>query len=316
MLKKIGLLLILILLVGCSLLVGTHDLSLSGLQQGDPNHWLVLVKVRLPRTISLIFAGGIISLCGKIMQHMMQNKFVASESIGLSDSARLGILLVMLFLPNASNLIRTTAAFVFAYAGVLFFLFLSQFLPKKDPMMLPLTGVMFGNIIGAISSFLAYRFQLVQNVSSWLQGNFATIMAGQYELLYLTIPVFGLLYFLAYEITIAGLGESAAKSLGINYLYLRFAVFALVAFASSVVLLTVGQIPFLGIVIPNMIGMVFGDHLKNNLLLISFAGSAFLLLCDVLARIVIAPYEMPVSVVAGVLGGCCFLILLLGRKFQ
>ena len=312
MLKKIGLLLILILLVGCSLLVGTPEFSFSGLQQGDPNHWLVLVKVRLPRTISLIIAGGIISLCGKIMQHMMQNKFVASESIGLSDSARLGILLVMLFLPNASNLIRTTAAFVFAYAGVLFFLFLSQFLP----MMLPLTGVMFGNIIGAISSFLAYRFQLVQNVSSWLQGNFATIMAGQYELLYLTIPVFGLLYFLAYEITIAGLGESAAKSLGINYLFLRFAVFALVAFASSVVLLTVGQIPFLGIVIPNMIGMVFGDHLTSNLLLISFAGSAFLLLCDVLARIVIAPYEMPVSVVAGVLGGCCFLILLLGRKFQ
>jgi len=231
MLKKIGLLLILILLVGCSLLVGTHELSLSGLQQGDPNHWLVLVKVRLPRTISLIIAGGIISLCGKIMQHMMQNKFVASESIGLSDSARLGILLVMLFLPNASNLIRTTAAFVFAYAGVLFFLFLSQFLPKKDPMMLPLTGVMFGNIIGAISSFLAYRFQLVQNVSSWLQGNFATIMAGQYELLYLTIPVFGLLYLLAYEITIAGLGESAAKSLGINYLFLRFAVFTLSSLA-------------------------------------------------------------------------------------
>jgi iron complex transport system permease protein len=286
MFKKIGLLLIFVLLVGCSLLAGTHELSLSGLQQGDPNHWLVLVKVRLPRTISLIIAGGIISICGKIMQHMMQNKFVASESIGLTDSARLGIFLVM------------------------------RFLPKKDPMMLPLTGVMFGNIIGAISSFLAYRFQLVQNVSSWLQGNFATIMVGQYELLYLTIPVFGLLYFLAYEITIAGLGESAAKSLGINYLFLRFAVFALVAFASSIVLLTVGQIPFLGIVIPNMIGMVFGDHLKNNLLLISFAGSAFLLLCDVLARIVIAPYEMPVSVVAGVLGGCCFLILLLGRKFR
>ena len=220
----------------------------------------------------------------------------------------------MLWLPNASGLLRTTAAFLFSYAGVLLFLWLSRLIPKKDPMVLPLTGVMFGNVIDAVSSFLAYRFQLVQNVSSWLQGNFATVIKGNYELIYLTLPVFALLYFLAYEITIAGLGETAAKNLGINYHVLRLLVFALVAFASSVVLLLVGSVPFLGVIIPNIVALFAGDHVRNNLFLISFSGSAFLLLCDLLARILIAPYELPVSVVAGTIGGISFLVLLMRRK--
>ncbi len=298
--RKMSLAILLLLLITGSLFVGAHDMSLAGLMAGEESHWMILLKVRVPRTISLLLAGAVMSLCGKIIQHLMQNKFVAAD--------------VMLWLPNASGLLRTTAAFLFSYAGVLLFLWLSRLIPKKDPMVLPLTGVMFGNVIGAVSSFLAYRFQLVQNVSSWLQGNFATVIEGNYELIYLTLPIFALLYFLAYEITIAGLGETAAKNLGINYHVLRLLVFALVAFASSVVLLLVGSVPFLGVIIPNIVALFAGDHVRNNLFLISFSGSAFLLLCDLLARILIAPYELPVSVVAGTIGGISFLVLLMRRK--
>lgn len=312
--RKMSLAILLLLLITGSLFVGAHDMSLAGLMAGEESHWMILLKVRVPRTISLLLAGAVMSLCGKIIQHLMQNKFVAADVIGLTDSARLGILIVMLWLPNASGLLRTTAAFLFSYAGVLLFLWLSRLIPKKDPMVLPLTGVMFGNVIGAVSSFLAYRFQLVQNVSSWLQGNFATVIEGNYELIYLTLPIFALLYFLAYEITIAGLGETAAKNLGINYHVLRLLVFALVAFASSVVLLLVGSVPFLGVIVPNIVALFAGDHVRNNLFLISFSGSAFLLLCDLLARILIAPYELPVSVVAGTIGGISFLVLLMRRK--
>lgn len=314
--KRFSLILLFFSLMIASLFVGTHELSLFGLLEGLPEAWMILIKVRIPRTISLVIAGSIVSLSGKVMQHLLQNKFVAAEAIGLSDSARLGILMVMLFLPNGSILLRTAVATLFAYMGVLLFLSISQMLPKNNPMMLPLAGVMFGNIIGAVSGFLAYRYQLVQNVSSWLQGNFATITVGQYELLYLIIPIFAILYFVTYEITIAGLGEDIARSLGINYGLLRLFVLGLVAFASSVVLLMVGQLPFLGIVVPNMIGLFFGDHLKNNLWLTCFAGSSFLLICDILARIVIAPYEMPVSVIAGMIGGSLFLFLLFWRQVR
>ncbi len=312
--KKALMGLLLILLVMISLFVGVHDISFTGLVQGDVLQWLLFVKTRVPRTISLILAGGMLSLCGKIMQHLMQNKFVSSGTIGMTDSAQLGILIVMLFLPNGSILTRSLAAFIFSYIGVLLFLALSRILPKGDPMILPLTGVMFGNIIGSIAIFIAYQYQLVQNVSSWLQGNFATVMKGSYELIYLTIPVFILLYLFAHRITVAGLGEEHATNLGLNYQRLQWIVFALVALGSSSVLIMVGSIPFLGVVVPNLVSLFYGDHLKNTIWVTVISGSVFILICDILARIVIAPYEVPVSVVVGIIGGILFLFLLMRRR--
>lgn len=305
---------LLILLVLVSLFVGVHDISFTGLVQGDELQWLLFIKTRIPRTISLILAGGMLSLCGKIMQHLMQNKFVSSGTIGMTDSAQLGILMVMLFLPNGSILTRSVTAFIFSYIGVLLFLALSRILPKGDPMILPLTGVMFGNIIGSIATFIAYQYQLVQNVSSWLQGNFATVMEGSYELIYVTIPVFILLYLFAHRITVAGLGEEHATNLGLNYQRLQWVVFALVALGSSSVLIMVGSIPFLGVVVPNLVSLFYGDHLKNTIWVTVISGSVFILICDILARIIIAPYEIPVSVVVGVIGGILFLFLLMRRR--
>lgn len=313
--KKISIIVLFLLIIG-SIFVGLHDVTLSGILSGDPLAWLLLSQTRLPRTISLVLAGGTLGVCGMIMQHMMQNRFVSANTIGMMDSARLGILLVMLFLPNSSILLRSGVAFLFAYAGVLLFLHLSRWLPKKDPMILPLTGVMFGNIVGSLASFFAYQFQLVQNVSSWLQGNFSTVMQGSYELLYITVPVFFLLYYLAYQITIAGLGETMAKNLGVEYGRLQLVVFALVALASSSVLIMVGNLPFLGVVVPNLVSLFYGDHLKDTLGMTAIIGSIFLLICDIIARLVIAPYELPVSVVVGVLGGACFLFLLIRRNVR
>ena len=312
--KKSYLFLLLLILTIISLFVGVHGVSITGLLEGDEIERMLFIKTRFPRTISLILAGGMLSVGGKIMQHLMQNKFVSEGTIGMMDSARLGILIVMIFLPNSSILTRSFAAFVFAYVGVLIFLSLSKVLPKGDPMILPLTGVMFGNIIGAIATFLAYQFQVVQNVSSWLQGNFATVMEGSYELIYVTIPVFILLYFLGYQITIAGLGSELSTNLGLNHQRLQWIVFALVALGSSSVLLMVGAIPFLGVVVPNLVSLFYGDHFKNTMGLTAIFGAIFLLVCDIIARVLIAPYEIPVSVVVGVIGGALFLFLLMRRR--
>ena len=312
--KKSYLFLLLLILTILSLFVGVHGVSITGLLEGDEIERMLFIKTRFPRTISLILAGGMLSVGGKIMQHLMQNKFVSEGTIGMMDSARLGILIVMIFLPNSSILTRSFAAFVFAYVGVLLFLSLSKVLPKGDPMILPLTGVMFGNIIGAIATFLAYQFQVVQNVSSWLQGNFATVMEGSYELIYVTIPVFILLYFLGYQITIAGLGSELSTNLGLNHQRLQWIVFALVALGSSSVLLMVGAIPFLGVVVPNLVSLFYDDHFKNTMGLTAIFGAIFLLVCDIIARVLIAPYEIPVSVVVGVIGGALFLFLLMRRR--
>ncbi len=204
--KKWLVVLIFLILAPTSIFVGVNEVTVSGLMEGNPMQWLLLAKTRIPRTISLILAGGMLSISGRIMQHFMQNKFVSANTIGMMDSARLGILVVMLFYPTGSSLMKAFVAFLFSYAGVLLFLSLSRLLPKGDSLILPLAGVMFGNVISAIAIFFAYHYQLIQNMSAWLQGNFATVMEGSYELIYLTVPVVIVLYVLGYPITVAGLG--------------------------------------------------------------------------------------------------------------
>lgn len=312
--KKIGLFILLLLLVLLSLFVGVKEITLAGWQDWDAQQRLVLLTTRIPRTVSLLIAGSTISVCGSIMQHLTQNKFVSPSTAGTMDSARLGILVVMIFFPNAPLLARSTIAFLFALAGTFLFVFLTRFLPAKNQVMIPLVGVMFGNIIGSIATFFAYQFQLVQNISSWLQGNFSTVMKGNYELLFLNLPLFIVIYLFAYRFTIAGMGEDMATNLGLDYQKIQFFGLTIVALASSVVLIMVGSVPFLGVIIPNLVSLYYGDHMKNTLPLTAIGGSIFLLICDIISRIVIAPYEVPVSVVVGVLGSLIFISLLVRRR--
>lgn len=312
--KKIGLFLFLLLLAFISIFVGVKDISFTQLFQWDSEQQLVLLTTRVPRTVSLMIAGSTISISGLIMQHLTQNKFVSPSTAGTMDSARLGILVVMIFFPTVPLLFRSAIAFLFALGGTLIFLSLTRFLPAKNQVMIPLIGVMFGNIIGSIATFFAYQFQLVQNMSSWLQGNFSTVMKGSYELLYLTLPLLVLVYLFAYRFTIAGMGEDMATNVGLNYQRTQLLGLSIVALSSAVVLIMVGSIPFLGVVVPNLVAMYYGDHMKNTLSVTAIGGSIFLLICDILARVVIAPYEIPVSVVVGVLGSVIFIALLLRRR--
>jgi iron complex transport system permease protein len=313
-LRKIGILLVLFLLSALSIFIGVKDLVLQALFQGDSQQWLILATTRVPRTVSLILAGATMSICGLIMQQLTQNKFVSPTTAGTMDSARLGILLVMLFLPNASTTVRTLAAFIFAFLGTMVFLGLSRLLPTKEPIFLPLLGVMFGNIVGSVATFFAYQFQLIQNMSSWLQGNFSLVAKGSYELLYLTIPLFLVIYLFAYYFTIVGLGEDVAINLGVNYRLIQTLGIGLVAAASGPVLIMVGTVPFLGVIVPNIVSLIYGDHVKQNLWITAVSGSLFLMVCDILSRIVIAPYEIPVSLTVGILGSLIFIYLLVGRK--
>lgn len=312
--RKIGILLVLFLLSALSIFIGVKDLVLQALFQGDSQQWLILATTRVPRTVSLILAGATMSICGLIMQQLTQNKFVSPTTAVTMDSARLGILLVMLFLPNASTTVRTLAAFIFAFLGTMVFLGLSRLLPTKEPIFLPLLGVMFGNIVGSVATFFAYQFQLIQNMSSWLQGNFSLVAKGSYELLYLTIPLFLVIYLFAYYFTIVGLGEDVAINLGVNYRLIQTLGIGLVAAASGLVLIMVGTVPFLGVIVPNIVSLIYGDHVKQNLWITAVSGSLFLMVCDILSRIVIAPYEIPVSLTVGILGNLIFIYLLVGRK--
>src|SRR5690625_1891242 len=184
----------------------------------------------------------------------------------------------------------------------------------KDPVLIPLVGLMFGNIISSLSTFFAYKNDLIQNMSSWMQGDFSMIMSGNYELMLVSIPILVIAYFYANKFTIAGMGEDFSKNLGLNYRQIVNIGLMIVALVTASVVLTIGVIPFLGLIIPNIVTIYQGDHLKNNLIHTALLGAVFVLLCDIIGRTIIFPYEIPISLTVGVIGSAIFIYLLLRRK--
>ena len=302
---------ILLIFFSClSLFVGVQSISINHLFNFSELEQLVFWNTRIPRTASLIVAGATSSVSGLIMQHLTQNKFVSPTTAGTMDSARLGMLVAMLFFPASSILTRSFVAFLFAFFGTFLFLQIIKRIPAKNQIMIPLVGVMFGNIIGSVVTFFAYQFQLIQNMTSWLQGNFATVTKGDYELIYVSVPVLVLCYLFAYRFTIVGMGEDMATNIGLNYEKTQLIGLLLIAVASSVTLVTIGGLPFIGVIIPNIVSQFYGDQLKNTLWVTAVSGSLFLVMCDILSRVIHQPYEVPVSLIVGVIGSVVFIFLL------
>lgn len=312
--KKRYLIVSLIILSLLSLFVGVSHISPMDLLDFKSEETELFLLSRLPRLVAILLAGAGMSIAGLIMQQLSRNKFVSPTTAGTLDATRLGILVSMLLFANASMLEKITVAFIFALAGTLLFMQILDRIKFKDAIFIPLVGLMFGSILSSITTFFAYRSDLIQNMSAWLQGDFSMIMKGRYELLYISIPVLIITYLYANRFTVAGMGEDFSKNLGIAYKRIVNIGLILVALITTTVVLTVGVIPFLGLIIPNIVSIFKGDHLQKTLPHTALLGAVFLLACDILGRVLIYPYEISISLMVGVIGSGVFLYLLFRGK--
>ncbi|MGM8215495.1 ABC transporter permease [Bacillaceae bacterium W0354] len=297
-----------------SLFIGASNIHVFELFNMSDLQKQIFLQSRVPRLISIIIAGAGMAIAGLIMQQLSRNKFVSPTTAGTMDSARLGILVSLLIFSSASPIQRATTAFIFALLGTFLFMKILEKIKFKDAIFIPLVGIMFGNIIGSITTFFAYKNDLIQSITAWLQGDFSMIMSGRYELLYISIPLLFVAYIFANKFTIAGMGEEFSINLGLNHKQVVNIGLVIVAMVTSVVVLTVGLIPFLGLIIPNVVSIYQGDHLKKNLPHTALLGAVFVLFCDILGRVVIYPYEIPIGLTVGVIGSGTFIYLLLRRR--
>lgn len=261
-LKYLSLLLIVFSFI--SLFIGVKDISPLDLFSLTESQMQTLLVSRIPRLAALIIAGVSMSIAGLIMQQLSRNKFVSPTTAGTMDSAKFGILVSLMLFAGATPMQKLLVAFVFALLGTFIFMRILDRIKFKDSIFIPLVGLMFGNIVGSITTFFAYKNDLVQNISSWMLGDFSTIIKGQYELIYLSIPLVILAYVFANKFTVAGMGEDFSVNLGMNYKAVVNVGLVIVALISSVVILTVGTIPFLGLVVPNIVTLYIGDNLKKS----------------------------------------------------
>ncbi|HBK1764125.1 TPA: ABC transporter permease [Campylobacter coli] len=312
---SLNILLILLVVFGIiSLFIGVIRINLDDIFSLSATQLEIILLTRIPRLIAILLTGMSLSICGLIMQQLTQNKFVSPTTAGTMDYAKFGILISLIFFTGASFFTQTIIASVFALLGSFIFIQILRKIKLKDVIFVPLIGLMFGGIINAITTFFAYALNYIQNIQGWLQGSMANVMQGNYELLYISLPLFILAYFLAHKITIAGMGEDLALNLGVSYNTILFLGLIIVSIITSVVIVSIGVIPFLGLIIPNLVAIYRGDNLKKNLIYIALCGALFLLICDIISRLVIFPFEMPLSITTGVLGSLIFIFLLLKRK--
>ena len=302
-----------LVLAVASIFIGVGNVSFSGLLAGRSEDWLLLTNSRLPRLISIVIAGASLSIYGLILQCLSRNRFVSPTTAGLEDSARFGVLLALILLPASTGWLQTSFAALTTFAGAMCFMAILNTLKHRDTVFVPLVGMMFGNIINSITVFFALQFDLLQNINAWLQGDFSSVLSGRYETLFVSIPALLLAYVFAQRFVLAGLGEDFAVNLGVNYKRTMALGLVLVSIVTAVVIVTVGSIPFLGLIVPNLVALYLGDNLKLTLPHTAVVGALLVLVCDLTGRLVIYPYEISVSLIMGIIGSVVFLSMLLKR---
>jgi iron complex transport system permease protein len=254
------------------------------------------------------------AIAGLVMQMIVRNRFVEPSTAGTVESASLGLLTVTLFAPGWPLMAKMLVAAAFALAGTALFLRILRFVPLRDVLLVPLVGIMLGGVIGAITTFFAYRFELLPSMLAWMMGDFSGVLRGRYELLWMGLALTVLAYIAADRFTVAGMGEDFTTNLGLDYNRVLTLGLVIVSLVSAVVLVSVGAIPFLGLIVPNVVSLLIGDNMRRTVPWVAVTGAAFVLACDILGRVVRAPYEIPISVVVGVVGSAVFLCLLLRKR--
>ncbi|WP_211331519.1 ABC transporter permease [Flaviflexus salsibiostraticola] len=294
-------------LVTASLFVGVYDISAEGGAE-------MFFITRVPRTIALVLAGAAMSIAGLVMQLMTQNRFVEPSTTGTTEWAGLGLLTTMILFPGSPILVRMIGAIIFAFVGtIVFFMFLRR-VTLKSSLIVPIVGIMLGAVVGAFSTFLALQTDMLQNLGIWFAGSFTTVVRGRYELLWIVIVLLIIVFLIADRFTVAGLGKDVATNVGLNYGAIIFTGISIVAAVTGVVTVVIGALPFLGLIVPNVVSLFRGDNLRTNLPWVALVGIWVVTVSDIIGRTIIMPFEVPVSLILGVLGAIVFVFLLVRQR--
>lgn len=270
--------------------------------------WTIIWEIRLPRALAALILGGALALSGYLLQTFFHNPIAGPFVLGISSGSKLLVALVMVGFLEWNITINSGMLVAAAFAGALFsMLFVLLVARKMEQMaMLIVGGVMIGYICSAITDFVvtfASDADIV-NLHNWSRGSFSgmtwenvAVMAG------VTFVSAAAVFLLSKPIGAYQMGETYAKSMGVNVAHLRFFMVILSSILSGCVAAFAGPVSFVGIAVPHLIRWLFAD--TRPLVLIPgcfLGGSAFCLFSDWLARTVFAPTELSISTVTAVFG--------------
>lgn len=321
-----GLLLFLLLFLAANVLTGSVSIpvsevvrSLTG-EEIDGGIKNILWEIRLPRALAAVILGGALGLCGYLLQTFFHNPIAGPFVLGISSGAKLAVALVMVFylryIGRISSALMIFSAFLGAMASMGFVLLLSG--RVKQMSMLIVGGVMIGYLCSAVTDFVvtfADDADIV-NLHNWSKGSFSGISwENVWVMAAVVFTVSFCVFLLSKPLGAYQLGEAYAKSMGVDILRLRILLVVLSSILSACIVAYAGPVSFVGIAVPHMAKALLGT--AKPLLMIPacfFGGAVFCLVCDLLARTVLAPAELSISTVTAVFGAPVVIWVMLRRR--
>jgi iron complex transport system permease protein len=315
-------LLTILLLIGIfmSISLGSSNIPLSeiisAIKQGDSTSktYRIISFVRIPRTLAAVLAGSALSVSGAILQAVLNNSLASPNIIGVNSGAGLFTVVIAAFFPG-SLYYTTVAAFIGALLAVLLVYFIAQ-KTGASRMAIVLAGVAVSSFIGAMTdTVLTIKPDTAISRAAFLIGGFSGITIDKISFAgWFIVSAFIIALILAYDMNILALGDESAKSLGLNAARIRFIFLILAALLSGSAISFAGLLGFVGLIVPHVSRFIVGYDNRILLPAAALMGGIFTLLCDLLARVLFAPFEIPVGIIMSFLGGPFFIYLLINGK--
>jgi iron complex transport system permease protein len=313
--------LLVVVMFVCSL-VGTQKVSLNavlagpGTQPGQNIDYDIFVRVRVPRIILAALVGAALAASGVVLQAILRNPLAEPYILGISSGAALGVITAVMlglswrFLGGSPLAIM---AFVFALGTVWLVWLVGHLAGGSGVTSLLLAGVVVNAFFSAVIMLLTSIIdsQQLRSTIFWLMGN---ITEKDFPTLFLSaifiIAGIAGLFTISQKLNVLTLGRQEAQSLGVNPRVVTLAAFALASFITAVAVGLSGLVGFVGLVVPHSVRLVFGPDHRQLLPTSALVGAAFVVICDTIARTIIAPAQLPVGVITAIIGGPVFLLLL------
>jgi iron complex transport system permease protein len=311
------------IMVLCTL-VGTHDISIAkalagwGAKPGQNTDYDILIRVRVPRVILAALVGAALAASGVALQAILRNPLAEPYILGISSGAGLGVLVAVLCGANWQLWAGSPVAglaFLFALGTVWLVWLIGRFAGGSQMTGLLLAGVVINTFFSALIMLLTSLIdsQQLRSVIFWLMGNivekdFPTLRLSA---IFIIAGIVGL-FTLCQKLNVLTFGAQEAQSLGVKHRAVTLATFGLASFITAVAVGLSGLVGFVGLVVPHAVRLVFGPDHRQLLPISAIVGAAFVVVCDTVARIIIAPAQLPVGVLTAIIGGPVFLLLLAG----
>ncbi len=311
--------LILILVATLSTFIISPNLGLSTTTNPDIQHH-ILTQLRIPRVLFAFIAGAGLALCGMVFQAMFHNPLATPFTLGVASGASLGAALYV-FLGLSFSIVgingATLAAFLGSLLAISFVYSISRLRSGFSTETLLLTGVAMSFFFSSLILFTQYMSDVTDSfrLLRWLMGGLTTV--GYRDVLQLLPFVsvgIAVILWLSRELNLLMAGDDIALSRGVAVQKTRYLLFFVTSLCVGAIVSLCGPIGFIGMMVPHICRLLIGgDHRWLTPATLLFGGS-FLILCDTIARLIIAPAEIPVGVITTLLGGPFFLWLLIKSR--